>query len=49
MTGQLKYSGRIGISHAVAVGKVRTNGDLSRGFDAHPKKKSGKMGILHKI
>ena len=25
------------------------NGDLSRGFDAHSKKKTGQMGILYKL
>ena len=49
MTEQLQCSGQIGISCAGSAGQVCINVGLSRGFDAHPKNRSGKMGIFQKL
>ena len=49
ITGQLQYFGWIGLSHAWTVEQVNINGDLSRGFNAHPENDSGQMGIFNKL
>ena len=49
MTGQLQCFGWICLSHAGAVEQVRVHGYLPRGFYTSSKKKSGKMGIFHKL
>ena len=49
MTGKLRCFDHISLSHAGAVGQVRINGYLSRGFDADSKNKSVQMGIFHNI
>ena len=49
MTRQMHCFGQSGLIHATAVARVLRNGNLSRVFDAHSKKKSGQMGKNHNI
>ena len=49
MQGQLQSFGWIRIIHKGDVGRVHINENLLHGFDAHSNKKSGQMGIFHKL
>ena len=52
LTGQLQCFGRIGLTNAAGVSQVRTNGDLSRGFEISSSKKVNKSntnGFFHSL
>ena len=52
LTGQLQCFGRIGLTNAAGVSQVRTNGDVSRGFEtssSNKKNKSNTVGFFHTL
>ena len=52
LTGQLQSFGRIGLTYAAGVSQIRTNGDLSRGFETSSSNKSNrakKEGFFHTL
>ena len=52
LTGQLQCFGHIGLTNSAGVSQVRTNGDLSRGFETSISKKKNKSntnGFFHTL
>ena len=52
LTGQLQSFGRISLTNAAGVSQVRTNGDLSRGFEtssSNKKTKTIRKGFFHTL